>query len=131
MAAVTEEAAADAIEQIQIDLEPLPFALEPLESLRPGGSNARLEGNTMSGRDLHDITWDNIDWSEVDRGTLPTDGEVTDEWEVGDVEAGLAEADLIIDETCFVQSTSHQPLESRSAMAYWHCLLYTSDAADE
>ena len=129
VAAVTEEAAADAIEQIQIDLEPLPFALDPLESLRPGGSNARLEGNTMSGRDLLDITWDNIDWSEVDRGTLPTDGEVTDEWEVGDVEAGLAEADLVIDETCFVQSTSHQPLESRSAMAYWQngkCFLHVS-----
>jgi xanthine dehydrogenase molybdenum-binding subunit len=78
VAAVTEEAAADAIEQIQIDIEPLPFALDPLESLRPGGSNARLEGNTMSGRDLLDITWDNIDWSEVDRGTLPTDGEVTE-----------------------------------------------------
>ena len=129
VAAVTEEAAADAIEQIQMDLEPLPFALDPLESLRPGGSNARLEGNTMSGRDLLDITWDNIDWSEVDRGTLPTDGEVTDEWEVGDVEAGLAEADLVIDETCFVQSTSHQPLESRSAMAYWQngkCFLHVS-----
>ncbi|SVE37974.1 uncharacterized protein METZ01_LOCUS490828, partial [marine metagenome] len=129
VAAVTEEAAADAIEQIQIDLEPLPFALDPLESLRPGGSNARLEGNSMSGRDLLDITWDNVDWSEVDRGTLPTDGEITDEWEVGDVEAGLAEADLVIDETCFVQSTSHQPLESRSAMAYWQngkCYLHVS-----
>ena len=34
VAAVTEEAAADAIEQIRMDLEPLPFALDPLESRR-------------------------------------------------------------------------------------------------
>jgi CO/xanthine dehydrogenase Mo-binding subunit len=129
VAAVTEEAAADAIEQIQIDLEPLPFALDPLESLRPGGSNARLEGNTMSGRDLLDITWDNVDWSEMDRDTMPTGGETTDEWEVGDVEAGLAQADLILDETVFMQSLSHQPLETRTAMAYWQngkCFLHVS-----
>ena len=129
VAAVTEEAAADAIEQIQMDIEPLPFALDPLESLRPGGSNARLDGNTMSGRDLLDIKWANVDWSEVDRGTLPMDGEVTDEWEIGDVEAGLAEADLVLDETVFFQSLSHQPLESRSAMAYWQngkCYMHVS-----
>jgi len=129
VAAVTEEAAADAIEQVRIDLEPLPFALDPLDSLRPGGANARLEGNTLAGRELKDVTWTNVDWSEVDRGTLPTDGEVTDEWEVGDVEAGFAAADHIIDETVFVQSMGHQPLETRTAMAYWQngkCYLHVS-----
>ena len=129
IAAVTEEAAADAIEQVRMDLEPLPFALDPLESLRPGGSNARLDGNTLAGRELRDVKWTNIDWSEVDRGTLPTDGEVTDEWEVGDVEAGFAAADHLIDETVFVQSMGHQPLETRTAMAYWQngkCYLHLS-----
>ena len=129
LAAVSEEAAANAIEKVRLDLEPLPFALDPLESLRPGGANARLEGNTMVGRDLVDIKWTNVDWSEIDRGTLPMDGEITDEWEVGDVEAGLGEADLVLDETVFFQSLSHQPLESRSAMAYWQngkCYLHCS-----
>ena len=129
IAATTEELAANAIEQVRIDLEPLPFAIDPLESLRPGGSNARLEGNTMSGRDLLDVTWSNVDWNQIDNGTLPMDGEVTDEWEVGDVEAGLAEADLVIDETVFHQSASHQPLESRTAMAYWQngkCYMHCS-----
>ena len=46
VAAVDETTAADAIERIRVDLEPLPFAVDPLESLRPGGSDARLEGNT-------------------------------------------------------------------------------------
>ena len=61
IAAVTEEAAADAIEQVRIDLEPLPFALDPLDSLRPGGSNARLDGNTLAGRELLDVKWTNVD----------------------------------------------------------------------
>ncbi len=129
IAAATEEQAANAIEQVQIDLEPLPFMLDPLDSLRPGGSNARLEGNSMDGRDLVDIKWDNVDWTQVDNGTLPTDGEITDEWEVGDVEAGLADADLVLDETVFHQSASHQPLETRTAMAYWQngkCYLHVS-----
>ena len=129
IAAATEELAADAIEQIRMDLEPLPFALDPLDSLRPGGANARLDGNTLSGRDLLDIKWTNVDWSEVDRGTLPTDGEVTDEWGDGDIEAGFAQADHIIDETVFVQSMGHQPLETRTAMAYWQngkCYLHVS-----
>jgi aerobic-type carbon monoxide dehydrogenase small subunit (CoxS/CutS family) len=41
VAAVDEATAADAIEKIEVDLEPLPFALDPLDSLRPGGPNAR------------------------------------------------------------------------------------------
>jgi xanthine dehydrogenase molybdenum-binding subunit len=129
IAAVTEEVAADAIEQVRMDLEPLPFSLDPLDSLRPGGANARLDGNTLSGRDILDIKWTNVDWSEVDRGTLPTDGEVTDEWGAGDIEAGFTQADHIIDETVFVQSMGHQPLETRSAMAYWQngkCYLHVS-----
>ena len=129
IAATTEELAANAIEKVRIDLEPLPFALDPLDSLRPGGANARLEGNAMAGRELLDIKWDNVDWSELDQGRLPLGGEVTDEWEVGDVEAALAEAHLVLDETVFFQSCSHQPLETRSAMAYWQngkCYMHCS-----
>ena len=129
VAAVDEETAAEAIEAIDIDFEPLPFVLDPLESLRPGGPNARLDGNTMVGRDLSTIKWDNVDWNEVDRGILPTSGEVTDEWQVGDVEAGLAASDLVLDETVFSASLSHQPLETRTAMAYWQngkCYMHAS-----
>src|SRR6202165_5742902 len=45
VAAVDELTAADAIEKIKIDLEPLPFVVDPLVSLRPGGPNARTDGN--------------------------------------------------------------------------------------
>jgi CO/xanthine dehydrogenase Mo-binding subunit len=45
VAAVDELTAADAIEKIQIDFEPLPFATDPLDTLRPGGPNPRTDGN--------------------------------------------------------------------------------------
>src|SRR3954471_1439173 len=47
--AVDELTATDAIEQIEITWERLPFVVDPLVSLRPGGPNARLEG-TVWGR---------------------------------------------------------------------------------
>ena len=37
----------------------------------------------------------------------------------GDVEAGFKEADLIVEDVSYQQDTVHQPLESRTAMAYW------------
>jgi CO/xanthine dehydrogenase Mo-binding subunit len=40
-------------------------------------------------------------------------------WEIGSVEEGFKKADLIIDETVVHQSTGHQAMEPRSAMAYW------------
>src|SRR5207344_3641442 len=45
VAAVDEATAAEAIEKIQIEFEPLPFVVDPIESLRPGGPNARMQGN--------------------------------------------------------------------------------------
>ena len=129
IAAVDELTGADAVEKIRLDLEPLPFALDPFDSLRPGGPNARLEGNTISGREMQTIKWDDVDFSEIDHGVLPTNGAFTDEWEVGDVDAAFAAADLVLDESAFSQSLAHQPLESRTAMAYWQngkCYLHCS-----
>src|SRR5579871_4857003 len=45
VAAVDELTAAEAIEKIKIDFEMLPFVIDPLETLRPGGPNARVGGN--------------------------------------------------------------------------------------
>src|ERR1700746_2139029 len=45
VAAVDELTAAEAIEKIRVDFERLPFNVDPLATLRPGGANARLEGN--------------------------------------------------------------------------------------
>ena len=37
----------------------------------------------------------------------------------GDLDAEFKDAALVLDETIHTQSTSHQPLETRTAMAYW------------
>ena len=131
LAAVDETTAADAIELIKVDFEPLPFVLSPLDSLRPGSPNARLQGNTTVGRDWVSLKWTEEDFANAPEGSMPmpdtvldADGEVivrkaTTEWMVGDIEAGFAAADLILDETIVHQSVTHHPMEPRTTMAYW------------
>ena len=114
-----QQGTSDAIEAITLDFDPLPFCLDPLDSLRPDGPNARLEGNTMRDRELATIKWTDVELAELAEGRLPMSGEYAAEWSVGDVEAGLAQADLVIDESIYHQSLGHQPLETRSCMAYW------------
>ena len=48
VAAVDEKTAENALEKIKVVLEPLPFVVDPLDSLKPAGASARLEGNVYS-----------------------------------------------------------------------------------
>src|SRR5689334_6800193 len=48
VAAVDERAAAETVERIRVDLEPLPFVIDPLDSLREGGPDARTTGNAWA-----------------------------------------------------------------------------------
>src|SRR6266481_7882591 len=134
VAAVDELTAADAIEKIKIDFERLPFVVDPLESLRPGGPNARIDGNAwvrlpppppqpgqrppVTPPELQTIKWTREDFEDAKEGRLPL-GKPSEEWKVGDVEAGLKNAALVLDETFVTPNSSHQCLETRSAMAYW------------
>jgi xanthine dehydrogenase molybdenum-binding subunit len=122
VAAVSEQVASDAINLIEIDLEPLPFVLDPLDSLHPGGPNARLDGNTRLGREMGEVKWTESDMAGVATGEIPMEAEATSEWSYGDLEAGFAEADVIIEEHSYSQSTSHQPLESRTTVANSTCI---------
>lgn len=118
VAAVDERTAADAIERIRVDLEPLPFCVDPIQSLRPNGPNARLEGNVWRGIQAETFKFTVEEWKDVENGRLPF-CKTPDEWAYGDVEAGFKDADFVIDETLVHQSVSHQALEPRSSMAYW------------
>jgi len=135
VAAVDELTAAEAIEKIRIDFEPLPFVIDPLESLRPGGPNPRTDGNiwvrppapaAVAGSPppppppptIGELKWTEADFEEAKQGRLPL-GKTPDEWSYGDVEAGFRNAALVLDETFVTPDTSHQTLETRSAMAYW------------
>ena len=98
VAAESEALAAEAIDRIVIDLEPLPFTIDPVETLRPGSPNSRLEGNVWVGNHVEEIKWTAEDFREIDAGRLPF-RETPETWEVGDVDAAFATADLIVDET--------------------------------
>jgi xanthine dehydrogenase molybdenum-binding subunit len=130
LAAVDERTAADAIERIEIDWEPLPFAVDPVKSLLPGGANARLDGNiwgkpkpAAAGQPvtppaIEELKWTDAEAAEYAQGRLPM-GKTPDEWSYGDVDAGFKNAALVLDETFVTPNTSHQTLEPRTAMAYW------------
>jgi CO/xanthine dehydrogenase Mo-binding subunit len=166
VAAVDEKTAAEAIEAIEIEYEPLPFVVDPIESLRPDGPNARSQGNVwvrptappaapgargpennargagtqaapapanpaqggaQAGRggpagpqppQIAVVKWTDDDFRNAGEGQMPL-GKATDEWMFGNVDEALKKSDLVLDETFMTQSTGHQPLETRSAMAYW------------
>src|SRR5712691_10763664 len=129
LAAVDELTAAEAIEKINVDLEALPFVVDPLESLRPDGPNARTTGNAwgapMPGgvgpnapSPVKTIKWTNEQFADEAEGRLPI-GEPTEQWTYGDLDGGFKNAALVLDETFVVQSTGHHPMETRTAMAYW------------
>jgi CO/xanthine dehydrogenase Mo-binding subunit len=134
VAAFDELTAAEAVERIGLDLEPLPFVTDALESLRPGGPNANAAGNVLAPAsgparrdaegaiqnqtELRTVKWTERDFADAGEGRMPM-GEATEEWSFGDLEAGMRDAALVVDETFVVQATSHQTLETRSALAYW------------
>src|SRR6202161_4539310 len=126
VAAVDELTAAEAIEKIQIDYERLPFVIDPLEALRPGGPNPRMDGNVwirpappiQPSPQVSELKWTHQDFAEFNQGRLPM-GKAPDEWTYGDLDAGFKNAALVLDETFVTPDTSHQTLETRTAMAYW------------
>jgi CO/xanthine dehydrogenase Mo-binding subunit len=135
VAAVDEFTAAEAIEKIQIDFEPLPFVIDPLDTLRPGGPNPRTEGNIWVQQpaptapagapapsppppNIGELKWTHADFANAKEGQLPM-GKTPGDWSYGDVEDGFKNAALVLDETFVTPDTSHQTLETRSAMAYW------------
>ncbi|MCY3678314.1 MAG: xanthine dehydrogenase family protein molybdopterin-binding subunit [Gemmatimonadetes bacterium] len=118
VAAVDETTAAAAVEAIRVDLEPLPFVLDPLDSLREDGPNARLDGNVPGEDGPTALKWPGDVFEEAGTDRLPM-GEPTAEWAIGDVDAAFGEADVIVEETIVHQSVTHHPMEPRSCMAYW------------
>ncbi len=135
VAAVDELTAAEAIEKIRIDFELLPFVVDPLDTLRPGGPNPRTDGNVWVQQpappstpgaappaplppQVAELKWTEADFAEAREGRLPM-GKTSDDWSYGDLEAGFRDAALILDETFVTPDVSHQTLEPRSTMAYW------------
>ena len=119
VAAIDEVTAADAIEKIKVEYEPLPFVVDPILTLRPGGPNPRAEGNVWRPPQVQEMKISEAEVAELDAGRVPLLENTPIRWDVGDVDAAFKNADYILDETLVHQSTGHQPMEPRTAMAYW------------
>jgi len=92
VAALTEQIAAEAIEKIRVDYEPLPAVFDPLEALREDAPRVHAPAS-------------NIYETKVIRK--------------GDVDAALARADYIFERQYRTQMVEHAPLEPHAAIAAW------------
>jgi CO/xanthine dehydrogenase Mo-binding subunit len=133
VAAENETAASDAIEKIVLDLEALPYTVDPLESLYPGGPNGRTDCNVVVGGfgappTAKIIKWTAKDFADAGENQLPM-GEAPGTWTYGDIDAGFKKAHLVLDESFVTTSNIHHCLETRSCMAYWEnnkCIVHGS-----
>ena len=71
VAAVDEWTAAEAIEAITVDVDPLPFVVDPIASLRPGGANAREQGNAFVDGKVATVKWPADVFAAAGDGMLP------------------------------------------------------------
>ncbi len=129
LAAIDEATAVDALERINIDFEPLPHVTDPLDSLFPGGPDARSTGN-VGGPQVAERTvkWDGQAFVAAGDQRLPQ-GEPAEQWSYGALEDGFKAAKVIVEQSFVTAATAHHCLESRSALAYWQggkCFLYGS-----
>jgi xanthine dehydrogenase molybdenum-binding subunit len=132
VAAVSEQVAQDAIERIKIDYEPLPFTFDPLESLFPGGKDARSDGfniGTLQGLNPASIKWSAADFARVKPGEELPMGKPAEEWNYGDIEAQFRQCKVVYEERFVTASLAHHSMEPRTCMAYWQngkCFVHAS-----
>lgn len=120
IAAQTEQQAEDAIEVVRVNLDPLPFCTDPLESLKNNGPNANLGGNVANRRKikLQQIKWSAKDFALAGDDKLPM-GKPAASWSYGDYNAGFKKAKVVVEESFVSAANAHHALEPRSAAAYW------------
>ena len=119
IAAETEQAAADAVAALKVEMELQEFVVDPLESLKPGGPNA-LAGGNVAGRgvDFAEFKWSGKDFALAGDESMPK-GEALVEWAFGDLESGFSESKVVVEESFVHASNAHHALEPRSAAAFW------------
>ena len=138
VAAASEAIASDALEKIKVEFEELPFTLDPLQSLYPGGPDAHTTGNLVTAGvgegagggapQLKQYKWTAKDFADTGDDRLPMGKPVT-EWAYGDPEAGFAEAALVLDESFVTAANPHHSMEPRSSFSYWQngkCFIHGS-----
>jgi CO/xanthine dehydrogenase Mo-binding subunit len=94
VAAIDQDAALEAIDQIALDLEELPPVLDPEEAMKPDAPNVRPEGNTW--------VFDGHPFRKV---------------RLGDVDRGFTEADYIVEGTYTTPMQEQCPMETSCSVA--------------
>jgi len=130
VAAVDETLAAEAVAAIELEIDPLPFVLDPLDTLRPGGPNPLEEGNAYDGFEVAEVKWTAEQMAALEGDRFPeVEFPAAAGWDVGNLEDGFARSDRIVEQPILHQSNTHHCMEPRSAMAYWQngkCYLHCS-----
>ncbi len=88
-----EELCQDALELIEVEYKALPFVTDPEEALKPEAPKVRPDGNLLNGA------------PEI--------------YERGNLEQGLAQAEVIVDGTFKTQCALHNCLEAHGSVALW------------
>ncbi|MBI4278411.1 MAG: xanthine dehydrogenase family protein molybdopterin-binding subunit [Armatimonadetes bacterium] len=93
VAADTAAIAEEALTLIDVDYEVLPALLDPEDALRPGAPRVHLDGNLVEG--------------------------APDLYARGDVAAGFAQADAVVEGTFRTQPVVHHSMETHGSVAAW------------
>ncbi|MBI3660261.1 xanthine dehydrogenase family protein molybdopterin-binding subunit [Candidatus Acetothermia bacterium] len=88
-----EEIAEDALELIEVDYQELPFVIDPEEASQPSSPQIHLNGNVLNGK--------------------------PEEYERGDAEKALREADVTIEARFTTQVALHNSLETHGSVCAW------------
>jgi CO/xanthine dehydrogenase Mo-binding subunit len=119
VAAESEEIADDAMARIRVSYEVLPAVFDAREALKPGAPKVRPDGNIAR------VPGTNMGNPIMGR---PVDRLVDTEWgplkptylfERGDLEAGLAEAEAVVERDFHVSPVHGASLEPRGCVAHW------------
>ena len=92
VAATSEQAALDALDEIVVEYEPLPAVFDPLEAMEDASPKVHEPRSNVF-----------VQWS----------------LEKGDVDRALAESHLVLEERYTTQMVEHVPLEPHAAVALW------------
>lgn len=106
VAAVTEKAAAEAVELIEVEYEVLPGVFDPLEAMKP---DAPIIHEDLANYDIVPIFYPQPGTNIANHFKLRK----------GDIDKGFAEADLVIERDYYVPQMQHVPIETHKAAAHW------------
>ena len=119
LAAVDEKTAETALEAITVTFERLPFVIDPLDSLLPGGPDAYNGGNTFVFREgFKTEKWTADQVASFRAGNEPT-AEPQQQFAYGDLEAAFAASAYVYEGAFATAGYPHMSMEPRSAFAYW------------